>query len=376
MRLVSVIDSLSGSGGAEHGLVRELTRFGDGWDIEVVRLFAADTLEPTLREAGVRVRAMGYDASSAARIWPLAGHALAKQLREDPPDVVHSSLFTANMVAQMAARRAQLPIVSSLVLSGDVRLLRAHQPGADTWKASVLRSIAGMAARSDRVWFRALTEDTLVTNAELLGFDPARGVVIPRGVPLPDPARDIPSRGGLGLPEGPRLLVNVGRQTAQKGQLVLLDVLERVPDTHVVILGRRGDASDELQAAVTARGLEDRVTLIDFTPRVNDVLAHADVFVFPSLMEGLGTAVLEAMAAGAPVVAFDIPPVAEATDHGTYARLVPVGDVDGFVEQVVATLADGGVADAARGWVEREFSIEVIAGRLQAFLAEVARGRR
>ena len=372
MRLLTVIDSLTGSGGAEHGLVREATRFSSAVDHTVVRLFAADTREPDLLAAGVAVVPLGFDASSAGTNWPLAAWRLGQVIADVEPDVIQSSLFTGNIVGQLAGRRAKVPVVSTWVLSGDVDLLKATQPGAATWKGAALRRVASTAARSDRVWFRALTRDTLDTNAALLGVDPDRGVVIPRGVPIPDPGRPIPARSDLGLPEDVSLLVNVGRQTAQKGHHHLLDVLEAIPDTHLVILGRTGDATDRFAAAISDRGLVDRVTTIEFTAAVVDHLSHASVFVFPSLMEGLGTAVLEAMAAGAPVVAFDIPPVADVTDGGRHARLVPVGDIGAFIDAVRRTLDDGGLAESAHRWVVETYAIDAVAPRVEAYLTEVA----
>lgn len=378
VRLLSVIDSLTGSGGAEQGLVRETTRFSADVHSHVVRLFTAGGLEERLETAGIGTQTLGMDARRAGRNWPVAVRRLGPIIESFGPDVVQTSLFASNLVGQVAARRADVPVLSNLVLSGDPRLLRAYQPGADSLRAGLLRRIGGLAARSDLVWFRALTVDALETNAALLGIDPSRGTVIPRGVPLPPTGWEPRSRAEVGLPEDVPLLVNVGRQTAQKGQWHLVDVLEAVRTTvpaHLVVLGREAEKTALLRNLIADRGLGDHVTIIAYTPHVADVLAHADVFVFPSHMEGLGTAVLEAMAAGLPVVAFDIPPVSEATDAGRYARLVPVGDVAAMIDEVRWALDEGDQLGAAgRAWVERTFSIDVVAERVEALLVAVATG--
>jgi glycosyltransferase involved in cell wall biosynthesis len=93
-------------------------------------------------------------------------------------------------------------------------------------------------------------------------------------------------------------------------------------------------------------------------------------------MEGLGTAVIEAMAAHLPVVAFDIPPVREITDDGRVATLVPVGDTAGMVDAIERLLDSEQqrreMAREARQWVEHQFTIEQVTERLRVALHRVA----
>lgn len=378
LRVLHVIDSLSASGGAEHGLVREVRMFPPEVTQHVVRLFARDDLEGELAEGGIEVTALGLQSSRAGWNWPLASWRLGSVVDDFAPDVIHSSLFASNMVAQLTGRRKGVPVLSTFTLSGDPDLLRRYQPGADSLKASALRAVAGSLARSDRVHFRALTRDALETNCRLLGVDPGQAHVIPRGIPLTRIPETPKSRSDLGLPEGLPVLINVGRQTAQKGHLALLDAFEVVKGermAHLVILGRRGDASRELREGISGRGLEADVTVIDYTPDVFHYLAHSSVFVFSSFMEGLGTAVLEAMASGVPVVAFDIPPVREATGDGRFAHLVAPGDVGALAGAVLEVLEDGrDLGGEAETWVAANYSLEVVAARLHGLLADVARG--
>lgn len=378
MRVLHVVDSLAGSGGAEHGLVREITRFGPDVEQVVVRLFERDELEPDLTRAGIRVIPLGLEASAASRMFPVAALKLAKVIREQKPDVVHTTLFTGNLVGQMAARVTGTPVVSTFVLSGDLALLKATQPGAASRKASVMRWLASTVARWAKPTFRALTEDARQTNSALLGIDPATVTVIPRGAP--EPVTSSMSRRDLGLPEEVPIAVNIARLAAQKGQVYLLRAFaiaaERHPDVHLVIVGRGGDAEGDVHNEVRSLGLEDRVSLLGYTPHARHVLSHASVFVFTSLMEGLGTAVIEALAAGIPVVAFDIPPVREATDDGTAAYLVPQGSVAGIAEGIVLALKGSLEDRAAHGveFISSRGDLGSIAGRLEAFLRSAAEG--
>lgn len=374
MRVLHVIDSLSASGGAEHGMVREIVRFSSSVEQRLVRLFASDALEEEVRAAGIEVEALGLDSNRAGRNWPTAVNRLEKEIRRFEPDVVHSSLFSGNTVAQFAARRTGTPVLSTFTLSGDVDLLRRFQPGADSWRASVLRTVAGYAARSPLVWFRALTEDTRDTNARLLRISPERVTVVPRGLPEMKSVVAPKSRSRLGLPEDVPVLLNVGRQTAQKGHVDLVEVFDRVRATrpcHLVILGREGDTTEDLNQAIARSNHADDITVIAYTPDVPDFLAHASVFVFPSFMEGLGTAVIEALTAGLPVVAFDIPPVREATGDGMYGRLVPVGDLAGMAGAVAHVLDAPGRSTEAAAWARDKYAIESVATRVESLLGSV-----
>ncbi len=375
MKVLHVIDSLSGAGGAEQGLVREITRFGDDIEQTVVLLYDRTDLAPELDARGVRVEVIGLVEGSGSRAWPRALSPVRRIAHSFEPDVIQTSLFLGNIVGQLVGRSLMIPVVSNLVLSGDLELLRAFQPGADTKRAQLLRSIAGWSARSKWVWFRALTEEVKLSNAGLLGVDPGRVTVIPRGVPRPDLHNPV-SRDELGLPDGP-LVVNVGRLAPQKGQVYLVEafakVRRRVPEAHLVIVGKEGTAEAEVRAAVNRLGLADVVTIAGYSTNVTDYLAHAHVFAFPSVMEGLGTSVIEAMACGVPVVAFDIPPVREATVGGQYGTLIPVGDVDALAAELIGRVrTDRTVDDRARDWVRNHHDLGRIASLVEAMLRATA----
>lgn len=375
IRVLHVINQLLGAGGAERGLVREITRFGPQVEQCVVRLYDGSDLEEELADRGIPVIPLGLSATRGGWNWPLAAIKIRRLMRDYRPDVLHTSLFAGNLVGQLAAWRWDVPVVSSLVLTGDMRLHRRFQPGAASWKGSILRAVAARAARSGHVWFRAITEDVRQTNAASLGVPANRIEVIPRGVDV-EAYRDLqPDRGRFKIPDCAPLFVNVGRQAAQKGQVMLVDafaeIVAAVPEAHLAVAGREGDASGAIRDRIAERGLGERIHLLGYRQDLPLLLASADVFVFSSRAEGLGTALLEAMAAGLPVVAFDIPPVREITDDGQCARLVPVGDITGLSREAVAML-DFGVGpelgSVGRDWVRQHHSLDAIASRLEQFL--------
>ena len=377
MRVLHIIESLAATGGAERGLVREVSSFSESVQQRVVLLYDRTDLAPQLIDSSVGVDVVGLSEGRGSRSWPLALRHVRDIARDFDPDVIQSSLFISNLVAQLATRRAGTPVVSNLVLSGDRDLLDAYQPAAGSRRARLLRKFAGWSARGDHVYFRALTENVKETNAALLGFDRSRATVIPRSVNLPD-TENVLSRSQLGLPEGP-IVLNVGRHFPQKGQVLLVEafveVKKKVPEAHLLILGKDGQSSGPIRQAIARLGIENSVTAIGHSERVADYLAHSDVFAFSSLMEGLGTAVLEAMAWGLPIVAFDIPPVREATADGRFADLVAVGDVDALGTGSVGALAEGGRNQLARDWIAVHHNVGDVSSRVEELLRSVAASR-
>lgn len=372
-----VISSLTGSGGAEHGLVREITRFGSDVDQMVVTLYPPNILGDQLVASGVVVRELGLNPSSSGWNWIPATLRLRKLLDEYQPDVVQSSLASGNLAAQMATAGKGIPVLSTFTLSGDPELMRVYQPGAASRRAAFLRRVEARTARGRHVWFRSLTRDSAETNSLAMGIDPGRITVIPRGVPLP--VGDEPNRQDLGLPADVPVLLNVGRQSAQKGHVDLVEAfayLRRGLDAHLVILGREGDGSARLQEAIERFGVSDAVSVIAYTDRPYDFYRTADVFVFSSHMEGLGTAVLEAMACRLPVVACEIPPVAEIVGEESLALLVAPGDPSALAEGVRAVLESpeqtAQRVERAQLRVASRYSPDAVAKQVEARLRELA----
>lgn len=379
MRLVHVINSLSGSGGAEQGLVREITRFSPSSEHLVLRLYRPDQLEAKVVDAGIESACLDLDSDHSGWNWPAGVLRLRRQLLRFSPDVVHTSLASANLIGQLATRRLSVPVLSTFTLSGDPVLMQRYQPGAGSHRAQMIRSIEQLVARSDHVWFRALTTDAKETNVRMAGLDPDRVTVIPRGVPIPDLSMPAPSREELGLPADETIVLNVGRQTAQKGHTDLVSAFASVRATvplHLVILGREGDGTGPLREAILREQIADHVTVIPYSDRPYDYYRTADVFAFPSLMEGLGTAVLEAMASAVPVVAYDIPPVSEITHDGRYAKLVPVGDREAFASALKVMVENprsvSSMIEQARENVIANYSLDMVSRRLEDRLRVLA----
>ena len=374
LRVVHVVDSLAATGGAEQRLVEEIEALADRFDQHVVRLYERDDLQRRLEGSGVPVTALGFSARQAGRTWPVAARRLRVVLAAQRPDVVHTTLFSGNLVGQLAARRLGIPVLSSFNRTGDIALQRAHQPGVAGWRGRTMQAVARRVARHDDVQFRAVSADAAATNGTLFAVPPERISVVPRGITVDGVAAT--DRRSFGLPDAGPLFVNAARLAPEKAQTLLVEAFaaarQRLPDAQLAIAGAPGVAEPSVRDAIARHDLGTAVHLLGWRADVRSLVATAEVFVFSSLSEGWPSAVVEAMAIGTPVVAFAIPPVAEVT--GGHARLVAAGDVDELAAAMVdaATTTQRAVEVAeARAWTE-QFALSGVAERLGDLLASCA----
>jgi glycosyltransferase involved in cell wall biosynthesis/peptidoglycan/xylan/chitin deacetylase (PgdA/CDA1 family) len=377
VRVLHVIDSLAPGGGAESRFVEELLRFSTTEGHLVVHLFERDQLAAPLRAAGIPVQGLGLRASSGGRTFPIAAVRLARAIREHRADVVHTSLYHADLAGQLAGWMTGVPVVSSFVKTGDASLNGIRTGGrGGSRKAAVLDAVTGWVARTTHARYRAVSRDAAQTYAAELGLDPAVVRVIPRGVAT-DRFDVAPDRARFGLPDGRPLIVNVARHEPMKGHVALLEafaaVRRRVPGAVLAVAGSEGSTTAAIHEAMARLDLDGSVHLLGLRPDVPQLLASADAFAFPSSAEGMPGAVLEALLAGLPVAAFDIPPVREVTDDGRRAHLVPIGDVAGLADALVDALGEGRrpTGDDAR-WVRDRFDATATGAAVESYLGEVA----
>jgi glycosyltransferase involved in cell wall biosynthesis len=159
-------------------------------------------------------------------------------------------------------------------------------------------------------------------------------------------------RARLGLPAG-ILAVYSGRLLRGKGLETLVDALAEpaVPAELTAILvgsgeGQALDATEALRRQVAERGLDGRVVFAGRTDRVEDYLRAADLFVFPSIFEALGIALVEAAACGLPAVASRTGGIVDVVEDGGSGILVPPGDASSLARGLAALARDAGRREA------------------------------
>ncbi|HEU4648142.1 MAG TPA: glycosyltransferase family 4 protein [Gemmatimonadales bacterium] len=289
-----------------------------------------------------------------------------QQLRDVRPAVFHAHLTTAIgcKYGVLAAALLRVPaIVATLQLVFDVLPAWRYDVSQRLITTCVDRYIAVSKGIAGRLRERFHVPDRKIH-------------VIYNAVPLPglDRADAAGLRGDFVRSDGCAVVLTLARLEEQKGLGYLLDAAARVPNARFVIAGEgRERASLEQRAA--ALGLGNRVVFVGFRADTAALLRKCDLFVLPSLFEGLPLSILEAMAARKPVIASCIAGNDEAVVHGETGLLVPPADGGALAEAIQRLLADPGLAHrlAAAGHerVRREFSTDAMVSRVSALYDEV-----
>ena len=284
-------------------------------------------------------------------------------------DILHiHQLSDSALPAAVAALRLGKPVAVKLTSAGAVGdLAKLRQRAHPRLASALLRRINR---------FIALTTEL---QQELLdaGVSPERIAVIPNGVdtnafrPAGSHDEQMALRTELSLPRG-TLFVFVGRLVAKKRVDLLLrswvDVRSTVADAHLVIVGD-GPLSRPLREQARQAQLEDSVHFVGETSRVADYLRAADVFVLPSVSEGLSNALLEAMSTGLATVITDSVGARNVISDRENGRLfrdeTPEGLTQILVELATSPSARRALGDTARATVEATFGLDNVACRYQ-----------
>ncbi|MFJ4681345.1 glycosyltransferase family 4 protein [Kitasatospora sp. NPDC088783] len=366
-----MIDSVSRVGGAEQGLVAMaplLVRSG----VELHVAFLKESpggFQEELRAAGAGVRAVA-GGSRGARA---AG--LRAEFRRLRPDLVHTTLYESDVLGRAAAFAARVPVVSSLVNSayGPEHL---HARGLSPWKVRAAQAVDAVTAQGVRR-FHALTEHVAEVMAARLRVSRRRIDVVPRGR---DPRllgrvtveRRAEVRKSLGLAEGVPVVLAAARQQYQKGLDVLVSAWPRVraarPDAVLLLAGSRGAETARLEGLAAETG---GVRFLGPRDDVFDLMAAVEVCAVPSRWEGLGSAALEAMGVGVPLVCADVPALRETVGSEGCALLVPPQRPDALAGALVRALEERGEAlaraEAARARFLAGYTLERVSARMVEF---------
>jgi glycosyltransferase involved in cell wall biosynthesis len=373
MRILYVINDL-GAAGAERSLAAMAPHYADrGMRLDVAFLRHEDGIQADLEAAGARL--FSLEGAGGRLGWARRARRLIASLR---PDLVHTTLFEADVAGRVGAALAGVPAVSSLV-NVHYGADQAAAPGLRRWKVRGAQLLDAATARRV-VRFHANARYVADVMARRLGVPRERVEVIPRGrdparLGRREPERRARVRAGLGVADGTPLLLAVARHEHQKGLDLLLEampaVLAHAPGARLVVAGREGNQTPLLRAAAARLGLDAGAVFLGAREDVADLLCAADLVVIPSRWEGLSNVLIEAMALEAPVVASDLPTLHDAVDDGDTAELVPVGDVGRLGAAIAAALDDPAAAAARaerayRRFLER-FTIDRVVDQMRGF---------
>ncbi len=365
LKILFVIDSL-GTGGAERDLAEKLPQLGrfNVTPIVVSLRRREEGVQEDLQRQGFDVRIL----NTSGLIGRLLG--VRKILRTERPDVIQTVLFHSDLVGRLAAIGTPAKVISRLV-NTDYDKIRVHDPNIRPFRFRMARLIDSWTAR--HLTHQIYANSNAVKTAAIrdLGISPEKIIVLEESrdasrLGQPSCHRRKLARIRLGLDESQEVLVNIGRQDYQKGQRYLLEAMSMLVSTRprlvLLMAGRTGDVSGELERLRDRLGLTGRVHFLGHREDVPEILASADLFVFPSFYEGLPGAVIEAMALGLPIVASDIDPVRETVEEGRNALLVKPASPDELASAIERLLEDRPTAQAfgrrSRAIFDERFTLE------------------
>jgi glycosyltransferase involved in cell wall biosynthesis len=286
-------------------------------------------------------------------------------IKENHIDVVHSHGYKSNFYAFAAA-----------LFTGVKKVSTVHNWIRTDAKLKVYEMIDKLLLRQfDKI---AVVSEALVKELRASGIPDAGIKYIANGLavePVKEGGRE-KSRKSLGIADKARVVGTVGRISKEKGQIFLVNaapaILEDFPEAVFLIIGD-GELKDECAGRARALGLEKNFIFTGIRNDIPVLLAGMDVFVLPSLDEGMPMAVLEAMAAGKPVVATGTGSIPRIIDEGKNGLVVEPGNsaaLSGAVKRLLKDPAAAAVmGSAALNRIKSEYSADKMAGEYMKLYA-------
>ena len=365
------LGSPNGMFGAERwilALARHLPRDAVSTVVGVIQDVAGAPEAPLLGAA----RALGLETASLdapGRINPAAVRALRSLLRERRIDVLHTHFYKSTIVGALAVRGT------------DCRLL-ATPHGWNT-DAGLMLQAYEWAERAAFAWADAVSplSPELDRGLRRLPWVRPRLVPIPNGVDLDEVGASTVIAAPLveAREAGEFVVGYLGQLIERKRVDVLIDAFAALPGgrSRLVVVGD-GDQRERLQAQARSLGLEARVHFTGFRDDRLEWLRGFHALVLPSTLEGIPRCLMEAMAAGVPVVATDIPGTRELVEDGRSGLLVPVADAPRLAA-ALASLRDDpvrarGLSQAGLRRVHEHFSARAMAVRYRALFDALRAG--
>ncbi|MFP5264735.1 MAG: glycosyltransferase [Blastocatellia bacterium] len=288
-------------------------------------------------------------------------------------DILHAHDFYAGIIGGAAGRLAGVQVIACQ------RHLKLSDRAIHEWGTRLIHRMA----------HRILVNSEAIRD-HILSRDAAQAgkiVVVKNGIsPAADPpeARDLHDRvcRELELDVDSRLVGMVARLQPVKGHRFFLEaaarVIDKEPKARFVLVGD-GPLKSDIEGQAANLGLQGRVRLLGDRPDAARLAASFDLLVLSSLHEGLPNAVMEAMAAGVPVVATTVGGTKELIVDGETGYLVPPADSDALSERIAFALANTAdrrrVAEAARRFIGAEFGMGRMVESVEKLYDELMRGK-
>lgn len=374
MKIFFILDSLANAG-TEKSYLQLLPEFSHEIQLQVVYFYPDHSLIDKFREKEIQTIYL----DNQKKYSFLKGiKKLLALVRKEKPDLMVSSLMRSNLISRAVSKISGIPLVGTLVSDsyGDTRLETFQ--GKQLFKFKLFWQLDKWTSTIPSHWI-ANSGFIAKSHTTALGIPREKIEVVYRGREIPD---KLWNRGEKPLNQEVKEknieFVGVGRLLVTKGWIELLEsfahVNEKYPKCTLTIYGE-GPLRRELEEKIGKFGLKERVFLPGNVPQVQEKLFDYDCFVFPSWYEGFSGALVEAMMAGIPIIASDIPMNLEAVTPNINALTFPVKDYKALAEQMTYAIKHPSemalLGKNARMEATKRFDIQVIAKQYEQVLFEV-----
>jgi len=337
-------------GGAEKALVRIARGLQSrGWDVQVISVRDAGRLANELQEFGIPALALGCGGLFDVRaVWRMKSALLSQK-----PDVLLTFLNQANLAGRIAGRWARVPKILSGIRVADRR-----------WSIIIPERLTSCLVDS----YVAVSHAVSQVHGRLCGIRAEQLTVIPNGVDLEAIQQSaLTERKSVHCEPNDFIILSVGRLSPQKAPMDLLSAFELLKQGYqdplrplkLIFVGD-GPLRSSLQEKIAASSLQDSVSLLGWRSDVWGLMKAADVLVLTSHWEGLPNVILEAQAAGLPVIASRVDGCPELIKDKLSGRLFPCGATEELARILAEMIAQpedaASMAATAFNEVRQKFS--------------------
>ena len=333
--IIWMIDSL-GPGGAEQLMPTMMKRFKDaGFNIRVCALQtrAGNPIAADLKRIGLPV-----DLIPVPNLrHPLNLFRVLSYFKIHRPQLVHTQLEFSDILGTLAARILGIPSVSTVHI-----LDKSAEKKSKVMRLKLRRFVL----RKFCSRIIAVSEKTRTHHLKTGGLDPNKVTTVYNGIDIArfkvtNESQITKTKQVLHLPLNSQIIITVAVLREPKGIQYMINalpaILEEIPDIHYLVVGdgAYGTSLKDLSAALS---IQDHITFAGHRTDIPDLLACGDIFVLPTLGDALPTVLIEALAAGKPIVASNVGGVPEIIENGVNGVLIPPGDSSGLADACLQLL--------------------------------------
>lgn len=363
-RILHIIQSL-GNGGCENMLLRTLPLLADEFEHHIITLREFGELAPRFIEKGISVTTIHqigfFDISGYRR--------LLLETNRFNPDTIITYLFHADMIGRFfLQKKISIPIIP---------FLRTTYNHPKYFIARLLEKITKHRVKQ----YLANSEAVKDFYVKKIVVQPEKITVIPNGIDteyfdsiLPDPNL----RASLGITPDDFIIICVANFHSNKGHRYLLEAFEllfsKFRHTKLLLVGD-GSERKNLERQINAYQAKHSILFLGHRTDVPQLLKISDCFVLPTLFEGMSNALIEAMAAGLPVITTDIPENRELVSHKESGVLVPPRNSEKIADALRLLISDPilrlTLGDSAKNFIEKQYSLVSSSKKFSHFLSSL-----